>query len=84
MGRIAKLVASAWLAGWVGGVATVYYAGPTIGYALRDTGGHLIGLGGDAPLDSGDEVRAVVETLAQEAVRAEATRIVGPARVVRR
>lgn len=73
-----------WLAGFVAGAACLYLGGPAMGYALRDVGGHLIGMSGDAPLDSADEVRAVVEALAPEAVRAEATRVVGPARVVRR
>lgn len=84
MKRSACWAGSLYLAGYIAGVATVYYAGPSIGYAMRATGGRLIGLSGDAPLDTADEVRAVVESLAREAVIEEATRVVGPARVVRR
>jgi hypothetical protein len=73
-----------YVAGYIAGAATIYYAGPAMGHAMRRTGGRLIGLSGDAPLDTAEEVRAVVETLAREAVTEEAARVVGPARVVRR
>lgn len=72
------------LACYLGGAASLYMAGPRIWYVLRETGGHLIGMGGDAPLDSADEIRAVVETLARQAVTEEAVKVVGPARVVRK
>lgn len=69
---------------YLAGAATVFRFGPAIGRQMARAGDRMVAMDGETPLRTAREVDLVVQRLVPDAVAAEAARVVGPARVVRR